>query len=222
MSFAEIGLGKLLKAFYADPATRRRMLLDDIRKEIRKASAVRVGTGGDFYGPFWADAKAHVSGRLNLRLATAGRILENDGRSRLYTMLEAGFLLWWEEKRRQRNEQFTIIESTVKARINLPNLGTIKIENTLCFTVGLDAHRIVYPYFSDEVVLPEEGARIGLWIMSKGIDQFSLRDMRILDLIQARSFSVADTPLTGNEESIFASKYAETLTEWNTLRVRIP
>ncbi len=87
MSFELIGLGKLLNAMYASNSQRITLLRGDIRSEIKKAEGFGNSTGGDFYGPFWADAKRHVAGELDLRLTTIARIESNKGRERLYTML---------------------------------------------------------------------------------------------------------------------------------------
>jgi hypothetical protein len=218
MSFELVGLGKLLNAMYASKAQRIALMRNDIRGEIRKEGTPTIDKGGDFYVPFWADAKSHVSGDLDLRLATMDRIASNGGRKRLYEMLRDGFLLWWEEKRRLRNVSFTVIEGSVKARYEAPGLGTIKVENTLSITVGDDGHRILYPYFCEDPALSEEAARLGLWVMSQCITGYSTKDMRLLDVIKGRSFSDLDTPLIGNEETLFLKRYSEVLKEWRTLR----
>lgn len=218
MSFELIGLGKLLNAMYATKAQRISMMRSDIRGEIKKEKKLGIDKGGDFYGPFWADAKSHVSGDLDLRVVTIDRIAKNKGRRRLYEMLRDGFLLWWEEKRRLRNVPFKVIESNVKARYEASGLGIIKVENTLSITVGDDGHRILYPYFCEDPPLSNEAARLGLWVMSQCIAGYSMKDMRLLDVIQGRSFSDVDTPLTGNEEALFLKRYSELLKEWHTLR----
>lgn len=131
MSFHLIGLGKLLNAMYATDPQRTTLLRTDIRNGIKKASGSSTDKGGDFYGPFWADAKRDVAGELDLRVVTPQRAEGNKTRERLYPMLCDGFLLWWEEKRRLRNVPFTVINNSVKARYEAPSLGTVKVENTL-------------------------------------------------------------------------------------------
>ncbi|WP_158916061.1 hypothetical protein [Caulobacter sp. S45] len=218
MSFELIGLGKLLNAMYATKADRISMLRSDIRDERKKASGYSSSKGGDFYGPFWADAKNHISGEVDLRASTASRISSNGRRDRLYTMLRDGFLLWWEENRRQRNEAFTTIDDHIKSRYEAKGLGTIKVENTLSFTIGEDGHRVVYPYFCEDPSLSEEAARLGLWAMSQSITTYELKDMRILDVIKGRTFSNIDTPLIGNEEVIFLHRYSAILSERQALK----
>ena len=203
---------------YASKAQRISLMRSDIRSEIKKQKKLGFGKGGDFYGPFWADAKNHVASNFDLGLATTERIASNKGRKRLYEMLRDGFLLWWEEKRRLRNVPFKVIEGSVKARYEAPGSGTIKIENTLSITIGDDGHRILYPYFYEDPALSDEAARLGLWVMSQCIGGYSAKDMRLLDVIKGRSFSDIDTPLIGNEEALFLKRYGELLTEWRTLR----
>ena len=99
MSFELIGLGKLLNAMYATKADRISLLRTDIRTGIEKAKGHSASKGGDFHIPFWADAKDHVAGELDLRVITEQRIAAHKGPARLYPMLRDGFLLWWEETR---------------------------------------------------------------------------------------------------------------------------
>ena len=217
MSFELIGLGRLLSTMYAAKAQRISVLRNDIRQEIKKADGYR-SSGGDFYGPFWADAKRHVSGDLDLRHATPNRIAGNAGRSRLYPALTQGFLQWWEEKRRLRNEPFSIINDNLKARYRVDSLGTIKVENLLAITISDDGHRVIYPYFSEKTPLGSKSARVGLWVMSQCIDRYALKDMRILDVFQGRSFSEQDTPLVGDERDTLFKDYSDLLDEWRELR----
>lgn len=211
MSFEIVGLGKLLNALYADRADCIAILRQDIRDEIKKDAGGPSGDGGDFYIPFWSDAKRHVSNEHDLRTATAARIEKNKSRSRLYPRLAKGFLLWWEQTRRLRNIPFTVIPGTVKARFTLEGGVTVKVENTMAITVGDDGHRIIYPYFYDVPALSDEAARIGLWVMCNSIKGYNQKDMRLLDVIRGRTFSELDTPLLGDEEAIFRTKLAALL-----------
>lgn len=218
MSFTLVGLGKLLRALYGTPAQRTSLLREDLRRERDRHNSVEGGSGGDFYVPFWADAKRHVMGLADLRSATPERVAANARRRGLYPRLSRGFLLWWEENRRQRNVPFTLINERVIARLDLPGLGTIKVENVLTFTVGDDGHRIVYPYCCPDPALSDEAARVGIWVMSRCIANYSLHEMRVLDVIVGRSFSSLDVPLTGSEEAILIAGYGGLLEEWLRLR----
>ena len=115
MSLQSVQLNKLMQIAGSDARQRRALLLRDLSNERRKAakkasralSAADEGDdsgGGDFHLPFWADVKKHVSGELDLRASTIERIQGNWRRERLYPQLAAGFLKWWEEKRRWKNE----------------------------------------------------------------------------------------------------------------------
>lgn len=218
MSLELIGLGKLLRVMYADRSDRIRILREDIRSTIRRELGEPQGDGGDFYVPFWADAKSHVRGQVDLRRSSQARVESNRGRARLYELLTDGFLSWWEERRRFRNEPFTIGADVVRARFNCEGLGVVKVENTLSITVGDDGRRIVYPYFPERPALSEEAARLGLWVMSQALAPYDVDGMRILDVIRGRSFSVLDTPFTGDEERIFRGRYEALLQEWQHLR----
>lgn len=222
MSFELIGVGKLLRAMYASRAQQTRLLRDDIRSTIRRERGVPPGDGGDFYVPFWADAKRHVRGEADLEELTDVRIESNRGRARLYELLADGFLAWWRERRRLRNERFTVNNENIRARFDVEGLGTVKVENTLSITVGDDGHRVIYPYFIEDPALSEEAARLGLWVMSRCITGYEVEQMRILDVIRGRTFSVLDTPLTGDEGRIFRERYEALLREWQRLRTEYP
>ncbi|MCD7111835.1 hypothetical protein LRX75_22670 [Rhizobium sp. DKSPLA3] len=218
MSLEVVGLGKLLQTAYADKALQKRILRIDLNSERKKAAGHKGGSGPDFYMPFWADAKQHVMGNLDLNAATAERIAANPRRTRLYNLLKQNFLMWWEQKRRLRNEPFSIIQENLKARFEVPGRGTLKVENTLAITIGEDGHRIFYPYFCEEPALSGEAARLGLWVMSQSIKRYDLQDMRMLDVIRGKSFSTIDTPLLGNEETLLNQKYGEVIDAWKALR----
>jgi hypothetical protein len=113
---------------------------------------------------------------------------------------------------------FKIIPDSVKARYEVNDLGTVKVENTLAFTVGDDGHRIVYPYLCEDPALSEEAARVGLWVMQQCIQGYSPQDMRLLDVFRGRSYSILETPLLGSEKSLLEDGYAELLEEWDTFR----
>lgn len=76
MSIEKIHLRKLLRLFYAEPRERRRLLVSDIGSD-RTREQNGSGDGGDFHGPFWADAKDHVAGKLDLREQSKARVESN-------------------------------------------------------------------------------------------------------------------------------------------------
>ena len=59
MSIEKINLRKLLQLFFADDRLQRSLLLADIRNDRTKEAGDR-DSGGDFYGPFWADGSCPV------------------------------------------------------------------------------------------------------------------------------------------------------------------
>ena len=218
MSIELISLRKLMQLMLSGEPQRTSRLRANITEGIRREVNGPGEGGGDFHVPFWADVKAHASGGPDLRHASAARVEANDRRARLYPELTEGFLAWWLERRRDRNEPFEIIGQNIKGRLELPGLGIVKIENNLAFRIGDDVERIVYPYFSEEPEMEERVARLGLWAMSAAIHEFAIADMRILDVIRGRSFSILDTPITATEEADFRQEYGTLLDRWRALR----
>lgn len=217
MSAEKIHLRKLLQLFYARDNRRISLLRSDIRNEIKKSQS-DSDEGGDFHVPFWSDAKTHAAGGEDIRAAINHRIALNKSRARLYPLLGKGFLKWWDEKRRWRNEPFELLPDSIKSHYEVPAVGgTVKIENLLAIKVGDRYNRLVYPYFSEDPVLPEEGRRVGLWVINKGLPNFPISDLRILDVLRGSSYGVIDHPLQGNEEELFVRRYGDVLREWRKL-----
>lgn len=218
MSLEKIHLRTLLRIFYANERLRRRLLLTDIRTELSK-EAKEGGDGGDFHGPFWADARKHVLGIGDLHELTRVRIERNRRRQNLYPRLRDGFLGWWNEKRRWRNEPFAELNEKLSAKYMFEKLdAVVKVENLLGLIGGDGSKRLIYPYFSDEPILPTEGARLGLWLMTKTFPHHQPEDLRILDVLRGSSFGIGDLPLQGNEQAIFATRYEAALVQWNSLK----
>jgi hypothetical protein len=222
MSIEKIHLRKLLRIFYAKPNLRIRLLREDIRNGLKKEQD-EEGNGGDFYVPFWADAKNHVAGKLDLRDQSKNRIDKNEGRKRLYESLTNGFLSVWEEKVRWRNEPFEFHPKTAKGQLHLNELdAVVKIENVLSVKIWDGTNRAVYPYFFEEPILPLEGVRLGFWALREGLSEFRPEELRIMDVMRGSYFRQEDVPLQGNERDILVQKYEAVLTEWKKLRREYP
>jgi hypothetical protein len=218
MSIEKILLRKLLRLIYLPDNKRTSLLRADIRSDLKK-TAGETSEGGDFHGPFWTDAKNHVAGIGDLRSKIKQRVDRNKGRKRLYDLLGNGFLQWWDEKRRWRNVPFEVLPESVKAQLLISELGgTIKIENLLALKIGDQSHRIIYPYFSEEPALPEEGRRIGLSVLNKGLVDYSIDDLRILDVLRGSSYGILDHALQGNENELLLRRYGDVLKEWKKLK----
>jgi hypothetical protein len=218
MSLESVHLRKLLQMFFLPANKLTTSLRADIRLEIKKAQG-EAGDGGDFHGPFWTDAKRHVSGDSDLLSQMTIRIRSNKRRERLYPALVRGFLSWWEERRRWRNEPFKLITQSVKARFRIQELDAIvKIENVLAFEIDDESKRIIYPYFSEEPELTEDGARIGLWLLCEALPTYNPQEFRILDILRSKSFGLIDVPFQGDERDVFVQKYRTILTQWKNLR----
>lgn len=218
MAIQNINLWKLLKLLYLPENKLISEFRSDIRNDIKKLNNLNTN-GGDFHAPFWRDAKDHVSNLENLASKTKIRIATSRQRRRLYPLLHTGFIKWWDEKRRWRNEKHEVIPNSIKGKFQVPNLNAIiKIENIMALKIGDDTNKLIYPYFSEEPSLSEEAARIGLWLMSQTLEKHRIEDMRILDILRAQPFSVSDHPLQGNEENIFNNNYGRILDKWARLR----
>ncbi|MFN3399006.1 MAG: hypothetical protein ACK4Z4_01585 [Ferrovibrio sp.] len=221
MALDRIHLRKLLKILFLSPGARRTAIRADIREEIAKGKAKASGeplAGGDFYAPFWSDAKDHVFALADLRDMVEVRIAANGRRANLYRRLRDGFLLWWNKRRRWTNEPFRPGQ-LLKTHFVFPGLKAIvKIDNILSVRDGVGVEHVVYPYFAPDPVLSEEAARLGLWLLSKALPEVSQEEIRILDVLRGRTFSLDRTPLRGNEEAEFHQRYAAALLERERLR----
>jgi hypothetical protein len=218
MSLEKINLRKLLQLFFADTRLQRSLLLADIRKDRTKAKGNR-DSGGDFYGPFWADAKDHVAGRSSLPGQTEIRIAANATRARLYPILRDCFLSMWNEKMRWRNEPFEFTPESVKAQLPIKELGVIvKIENTASIKTWDGSHRVIYPYFSEAPPLPEAGARLGFWVLQEALPDYRPEDFRIIDMHRRAYFRPTDVGMKHDERSEFIKRYDLLLKEWRKLR----
>lgn len=218
MAIDRIHLWKLLRLFYAKPNLQRRLLLDDIRSEFKVAKFDKE-SGGDFHVPFWADAKDHVAGRLDLLKQSQLRAAKNKSRKRLYPLLARGFLSVWNEKVKWRNEAFEFHPNSMKGSLPFPELGaTVKIESVLAVRIWDGTDRAVYPYFSEEPILPVEGVRLGFWALQAALPAVKAEDLRILDILRGTYFRPEDTRFLGDEEITFSRNYRAVLDSWKRLR----
>jgi hypothetical protein len=210
MSLEKVHLRKLLQLFDADQAKRVSLLRADIRAELKKESGLSGG-GNDFYVPFWADAKAHIGGEVDLAQQTKRRIGLNDGRERLYPQLRDGFLDWWREEGRTSNESFGLIQHGMSAQYAIEELGSVvKIENAIALTIGNVPRRIIYPYFSEVPILTGQSARLGLWLLMKALPRFPPEALRILDVIRSDAFQLNESDSPGEKEKVaFLRNYKE-------------
>jgi hypothetical protein len=218
MSIKSIHLRKLLQLIYSEPRKRTSLLRADIRSEVAKEASLDDG-GGDFFIPFWADAKDHVSGLLDLREQSKVRIEKNKGRARLYPLLTEGFLNVWTEKARWRNERFEFVLENVSSVLTIDELGcAVKVANVVAVKIWDGAHRVVYPYFSEVPSLPLEGAQLGFWVLGQALSQFSPSEFRIVDILRSAYFRPEECALRGNEREILVRGYRSILLEWDRLR----
>jgi hypothetical protein len=217
MSIRNIHLRKLLKIMFLDPSPRRSALRSDIRDDIAR-EAGESGSGGDFYAPFWFDAKMHVFGTGDLHQLVEDRIAANSNRANLYPLLRDGFLLWYNERRRWTNEPFHP-GSAVKAQYQFSELDSVvKVEGILSVRDGASVEHYVYPYFSPSPPLSNDAARLGLWMLCEALPRVPSDEIRILDVIRGQTFSLDRVSLTGGEQEEFLTRYGRLIGEWESLR----
>lgn len=219
MSVLDIPLRKVLQLFYAPSKLRRAILRDDLRLDQRKEQGGNRGQGGDFYAPFWADVKKHVAGEADLAELTIERVNSSKRRARLYPALKDGVIDLLSEKLRWANEPLNIVPVSVAGNLVLEEFGAVvRVRGAIHAQVRDRFIRVVYPYFSEDPVLPEEGGRLGLWVMQKSLAEVDPADVRIIDILRRSFFSPALNPLNGGEEDIFKQKYVELLQEQESIR----
>lgn len=224
MSILNVQLRKLLQLFYANDRLRRSLLLDDIRSDARKEGGGKRSKGGDFYGPFWADAKDHVMGTVDLTRQTEIRIAANPRRARLYRLLRDASLNLFEERLRWTNKPPVIRIESLNGQFEIAEVAaTVRVQNVWLARVGGDLGELsylIYPYFSEEPSLPDEGARLGLWAMSAALSGQPLDYARIVDLLRQGLFSSTNRRLPGNERDIFLGRYQALILERERLKER--
>jgi hypothetical protein len=218
MSIRDIGLGRLLKFLASDEKSTISLLRGELRSERRKELEASSG-GGDFYVPFWADAKAHVSQGLDLEVLTRLRIAELKQRKVLYTLLTERFLEWFDDVKRGSNSLIGLADAEAHTRHAVPGFDlVIRVENNLVLDVGFGHLRIVAPYFAKSPRLTPTWARVGLWLMSEALADFDITEMEILDVLAGRSYEGRSLALKGDEQAIFEARYTELLAIWLELR----
>lgn len=217
MAINRIHLRKLLMLMFLAANRTTSELRKDIRDEIARAAGAE-SSGGDFYAPFWADARSHVFGTSDLHDSVAMRIAANPRRGALYPRLREGFLLWWNERRRWTNEPFQLGRPIRTQYQSADPQAVIKVDSILSVRDAQNDEHFVYPYFSPEPMLTEEAARLGLWLLTTALPGIPPVEIRILDVIRGQTFSIDRTPLQGTEERSFRRRHAALIAEWEALR----
>lgn len=219
MSVLDIPLRKVLQLFYASEQLRREILKDDIQLDRKKDQGGNRSRGGDFHVPFWADVKTHVTGNGDLRELTTARIRSNKRFTRLYPLLMEGVLDLLNSRLRWTNEPVEIVPKSVHGKLRLEgSQAVVRIRDALHARVRGKFTRVVYPYFSEGPSLPEEGGRLGIWVMQQALTAHDPNDMRIIDILRRTFFSPQTTPLKGDEEAVFRRHYLELIDEWERLK----
>ncbi|WP_417321515.1 hypothetical protein [Erythrobacter aureus] len=217
MSLEIIHLRKALKFCMLDDDRAFSALRREAYEDRRRQESSGEG-GGDFFGPFWSDAKRFAIDGDDLVAATGRRIEVHEGRARLYPILCERFSDWWRRFEGAMNEPLVPLGESVHARLQFDDLDvTIKVDNLLSFQIDRERHRLIYPYFSEAPPLSQRWARIGLWVMAEALNRFRPQDMVILDAQRGRSFSLRELDFRGDEEDIFMDRMAELRVLWDNI-----
>ena len=204
MTINVIHLNTLLRLFYMPENKLISELRKDIRAENKKEAGEATSGGGHFYMPFWSDVKSHVLGLSDLKDSTSARIAKDPGKKDLYEKLEQGFSTLWD---RGGNQKVELIDKSPKGAYIIKEQDlTIKVENIMAITLNGN-ERLGYPYWFPHPVLSQEGACVGLYVMSKALETQEKDNFRIFDIIRADFFSLDNTPLQGNEEKIILENF---------------
>lgn len=218
MSIEKISLSKLLKLFGAKDSLRTKVIRTDLRQERAKIEGIE-GSGGDFYVPFWADAKAYVAHGYDLHVATDARIQDMKQRAGIYPQLRDGFLAWLELSKRDTNLKLVPSEQTVHARREFPDLNlVVKVDNVLGMHLEGGRAQLIYPFFCKEHELSARWGRVGLWLMQSAFLGFELEELEIVDVMRGTSFAGRRVQLVGDEEYLFKERYMLVHDEWVRLR----
>ncbi len=217
MSLDSIHLRKLLMLMFLSDKKRQSALRNDIREEIAKESG-RASNGGDFYAPFWADARSHIFGSSELDVTVKDRIDVNKRRQNLYPQLKDGFLRWWTERRRWTNEPFQPGRQ-IRANYDFVELkSTVKIDSIISVRDAQGVEHFIYPYFAKDPILGKEAARLGLWLLTTALNEVPSDEIRILDVIRGQTYSIDRNPLIGTERHEFLERYGSLINERAVLK----
>ena len=206
MTLEDIHLRKALR-FLASPGSSQRTLL---RRDIREEREVREGGGGDFYSPFWADAKNHAAGNSNLHETTEARVEANYRRRNLYPPLRDGFLQWWQDQtNRWGNQAHRLLEVSRRGAFDIAELGChIKVHNILTFEVGT-AQRLVYPYWFHDPALGERYGRIALACLAQAFPDDDPRTFKVLDVERGQVYSGNELPVAADDFRLFVGEMTQ-------------
>ena len=70
-----------------------------------------------------------------------------------------------------------------------------------------DEERLGYPYWFESPPINDEAARVGLWVLSKALNDQNSQNVRIFDIIRSEYFSLNTHPLEGNEDDLLLAHF---------------
>lgn len=219
MSLHTARLSKILKIAYADDRLSRKDIFDDVSEYIRKENNPEKASsgGGDFHGVLWAAFKDCIFeyDPDSFDQIVKALIDANSRRKRLFPPLAQGLKSWGLEKQRWMNEEIKRIKSPT-GTITVDGLDiALKVNNILALEIVGKGNRYIYPYFSEEPTVTKEAARVALWQLHQTLPDLDINEIRILDVMRGKSYSVADVPFVGDEQTLFEHHIKSIMQRWD-------
>jgi hypothetical protein len=217
MTMDRLSLARFLELLQLPHARRLKVIERDARKAVFADRFGKSSDGGDFYGPFWSDAKrSAVEREFSLAAATADRIARNKSRRRLYPQLLRGFEQGW---RGLRTSRITAATLELVTRLSVTIKGSeeedyIHASNVLAVKEPRGVLHIAYPYFSKDVGLGVRHAKVGVRVLRQGFARAKPESVAMLDVLRGNLFVGADGEVDTSARDELVDRYDAVMREW--------
>lgn len=217
MTMDRLSLARFLELLQLPQPRRLKAIERDARRAVYGERFGKASDGGDFYGPFWSDAKrSAVEREFCLASATSDRIARNKARRRLYPQLLIGFQQGWNSLRSSR-----ITEAALElvSRLSVTIKGSeaedhIHASNVLAVREPIGSLHITYPYFSKDVGLGERHARVGLRVLRQGFATAKPQSVAMLDVLRGNLFVDPGSEIESSARAELVDRYDAVMREW--------
>lgn len=219
MAMDRLSLSRFLELMQLPHARRLRMIERDARRAVyvEQFGKDADGGGGDFYGPFWADAKrSAVDDSFDLASATVERIASNKSRRRLYPVLLNGFESGWAVLRQARisGGVITLVSNLAVTLKGSEGEDRLRATNALSVQEAGTHLHITYPYFSKDVGLGTRHARLGLAVLKQGFASAKPKTVAILDVLRGNLFVGDEVIEDSSAREQVVERYDAVMREW--------
>jgi hypothetical protein len=217
MAMDRLSLARFLELLQLPQPRRLKLIERDARKALYEERFGKLSDGGDFYGPFWADAKRSAVDRgFCLKSATDERISSNKSRRRLYPHLLEGFETGWTSL---KASSFGEAALSLVMRLAVYVKGSeeedhIRATNVLAVTESDRSLHITYPYFSKDVKLGMRHARLGLGVLRQGFATAQPKTVAILDVLHGSIYIDSGEDIGDPEHKELVDRYDAVMREW--------